>query len=94
MLRLRNYFITTISGCDEHTRTGLEILKGGGGYGSARIAPKARELLGGGSGGMLPQEVLKNRVFLMPFPEFWSRFFMHRANDNEKKVLGTLMKQN
>ena len=39
-----------------HGRTGLEIL--GGGHEFARPAPKAREPLGG-SGAMLPREILK-----------------------------------
>ena len=71
MSRLRNYFITTISGCDKHTRAGLEILRGGGGR--IWIRPnraKGARTSGGGSGGMLPQEVLKNGVFLMPFLSF------------------------
>ena len=51
----------------KHVRTGLEIFFwGGGGHESART-----------SGGRLHAlwETLKNRVFLMPFPAFWSEFY-------------------
>ena len=51
---------------DTHRRTGLEILGGGGGHEFARLAPKAREPLGG-FGAMVPRKILKNRVSLMPF---------------------------
>ena len=54
-----------------HRRTGLEIFGGGGRHEFARLAPKAREPLGG-SGSMLPWKILKNRVSLMPFPVFSS----------------------
>ena len=56
-----------------HRRTDLEILGGGGRQEFARLAPKAREPLGG-SGGTLPRKILKNRVSLMPFPAFWCGF--------------------
>ena len=46
----------------------------GGGHESARIGPpKAREPLGGRRHAL--REILKNRVFLMPFPAFWSGFY-------------------
>ena len=38
--------------------------------------------------------VLKNTVFLMLYPEFWSRFLCIEQVSNEKKILGILMKQN
>ena len=72
-----------------HRRTGLEIL--GGGQEFARLVPKAREPLGG-SGGMLPRKILKNRVSLMPFPEFWCGFLCMEQVTNEKKILRILLK--
>ena len=78
----------------KHRRTGLEILGGGGGRQEfARLAPKAREPLGG-SGGMLPRKILKNRVSLMPFPAFWCGFLCMEQVTNEKKILRILLKQN
>ena len=79
-----------ISSC--HRRTGLEILGRGGGHEFARLAPKVREPLGG-SGGMLPREILKNRVSLMPFPAFWCGFLCMEQVTNEKKILRILVKQ-
>ena len=73
-----------------HRRTGLEIL--GGGHEFVRLAPKAREPLGG-SGGMLPRKILKNRVSLMPFPAFCGFLCMAQVT-NEKKILRILVTQN
>ena len=74
-----------------HGRTGLEIL--GGGHEFARLASKAREPLGG-SRGMLPRKILKNRVSLMLFPAFWCGFLCMEQVTSEKKILGILVKQN
>ena len=38
-----------------------------------------------GSRDMLSREILKNRVSLMPFPTFWSRFLCLEQVTNEKK---------
>ena len=65
---------------------------GGGGHEFAQLMPKAREPLGG-SGGMLPRKILKNRVSLMPFPAF-SEFLCMEQVTNEKKILRILVKQN
>ena len=73
-----------------HKRTGLEIL--GGRHESARLALKARKPLKG-SGGMLPRNILKNRVSLMLFPVFWSGFLCIEQVMNEKKILGILMNE-
>ena len=43
---------------------------------------------------MLQRKMLKNRVFLMPFPAFLSGFLCIEQVMNEKKILGILMKQN
>ena len=43
---------------------------------------------------MLPRKILKNTVFLMPFPAFWNGFLCIEQVMNEKKILGILMKQN
>ena len=66
---------------------------GGGGHEFARLAPKVREPLGG-SGGMLPRKISKNRVSLMPFPAFWCGFLCMEQVTNEKKILRILVKQN
>ena len=42
---------------------------------------------------MLPREILKNRVFLMPFPAFGIVLCMGQVM-NEKKILGISLKQN
>ena len=76
----------------DHRRTGLEIL-GGGGYEFARLAPKAQDPLGG-FGDMLPRNILKNRVSLMPFPALWCGFLCMEQVTNEKKILRILVKQN
>ena len=39
------------------------------------------------------RKILKNRVFLLPFPAFWSVFSCIEKLMNEKKVLGILMKK-
>ena len=39
------------------------------------------------------REILKNRVFLLPFPAFWIVFLCIEKLMNEKKVLGILMKK-
>ena len=70
-----------------HRRTGLEIL------GANTNFSDSQEPLGG-SEGMLPQEILKNRVSLMPFPSFWCGFLYMEQVTNEKKILGILVKQN
>ena len=66
---------------------GLEILAG-----EDTNLPDSQEPLGartsrGGSGGMLPREILKNKVSLMPFPAFWCGFLCMEQVTNEKKVL-------
>ena len=76
-----------------HRRTGLEIWGGGGGHEFSRLAPKAREPLGG-LAAMLPRKILKNRVFLMPFPAFWCGFLCMEQVTSEKKILRILVKQN
>ena len=69
-----------------HRRTSLEIWGGGEGVGHefARLVSKARVPLGG-FGCMLPWEILKNRVFLMPFPAFLSMCLCMEQVMNEKK---------
>ena len=47
-----------------------------------------------GFGAMLPREILKNRVSLMPFPAFWGGFLCMEKMTNEKKILRILVKQN
>ena len=77
-----------------HKRTGLEIFLGGwGGHEFARLAPKAREHLGG-SRGMRPRKILKNRVSLMTFSAFWCGFLCMEQVINEKGILRILVKQN
>ena len=74
-----------------HGRTGLEIL----GWAETNLptcAKGARREPQGGSGGMLPRKILKNRVSLMPFPAFWCGFLCMETN--EKKILRILVKQN
>ena len=66
---------------------------GGGEHEFARLVPKARESLGG-SGGMLPRKILKNRVSLMAFPALWCGFLCIEQVTHEKEILRILVKQN
>ena len=43
---------------------------------------------------MLSRKMLKNRVSLMPFPQFWCGFLRMGQVTNEKKILRILVKQN
>ena len=93
---LENIVTQAVYDCQKiHRRSGLEIFGGGGGgaHEFARLAPKAREPLGG-SGAMLHRKILKNRVSLMPFPAFWCGFLCMEQVTNEKKILRILVKQN
>ena len=66
---------------------GLEIVGGGGRHESAKLMSKVQETLEGFQE-HAAQDILKNRVFLMPFP---SAFLCMEQVANEKKILGILM---
>ena len=77
----------------DHRCAGLEFFFFGGG-GDLPDSCRRREDLKAGSRGIFLQKILKNRVFLMPFPAFWCGFLCMEQVTNEKKILRILVKQN